>query len=169
MQPVRLDGLASARMPEFLSDEWIAALAGACRARPAVAEVADGADAADGAPPLTIEPVVRAVPGRGEVRYRIRIADRAPAVEPVRPGDAPAQVELHTDYETSVALARGETNAQAALAQGRLRLAGDLSCLAAHAGDLARLDDLFAAVRASTSYPAPPARTERADRSDERP
>ena len=44
-------------------------------------------------------------------------------------------------------------NAQAALADGRLRVSGDVARLAAHAAALARLDDVFAAVRASTTYP----------------
>ena len=67
-----------------------------------------------------------------------------------RRADAPAaDVRLETDYATAVALARGETNAQAALADGRLRVSGDVARLAAHASALARLDDLFAAVRAT--------------------
>ena len=128
-------------MAEFLSDEWIAALADA------------GADLDGSAEVLVVEPVVIDVPGRGEVRYRVYFDARACAVE--RPGAAarPADVRLETDYVTAVALARGEMNAQAALAGGRLRVSGDVVRLAAHAGALARLDDVFAAVRASTTYP----------------
>ena len=48
-----------------------------------------------------------------------------------------------------------EQEAQAALADGRLRVSGDVARLAAHATALAGLDDLFATLRGSTTYPAP--------------
>ena len=44
-------------------------------------------------------------------------------------------------------------NAQAALAGGRLRVSGDVAQLAAHTSAIARLDDVFAAVRGITAYP----------------
>ena len=132
-------------MADFLSDEWIAELALACRAAPLVG----GSDAGR----LVIEPVVRGVPARGEVRYRIAFDAGACAVT-AADGD-PADVRLETDYVTAVALSRGTANAQAALADGRLRVSGDVKRLAAHAAALTRLDDLFAALRASTVYPAP--------------
>jgi len=134
---------------DFLSDQWIAALAGACdTARDGAAADRDGRDDR-----LVIEPSVRNVPGRGEVRYRVVIEGSACSVENIG-ADAPAaDVRLDTDYATAAALARGEMNAQAALADGRLRVVGDVARLAAHAGALARFDDLFASVRATTSYP----------------
>ena len=134
-------------MAAFLSDEWIRELALACA----------GAPAGSGADRFVIEPVVTGVPGRGEVRYRIAFAAGACAVEPiVDPGDeGAADVRLETDYVTAVALSRGTANAQAALADGRLRVSGDVARLAAHAGALAGLDDLFGALRGSTSYPPP--------------
>ncbi len=101
---------------------------------------------------LVVEPVVRDVPGRGEVRYRVACDETVRAVSLPSPGDAAADVRIETDYPTAAALARGEVNAQAALADGRLRVAGDVARLAGHAGALARLADLFAAVRASTVF-----------------
>jgi hypothetical protein len=135
----------------FLSDEWIDALAAACETAPAPA-----AGAADPGR-LVIEPVVHGVPARGEVRYRIAFEGTACAVVSAAGGgaDDPADVRLETDYVTAVALSRGTANAQAALADGRLRVSGAVARLAPHAAALARLDDLFAAVRASTTYPAP--------------
>jgi hypothetical protein len=127
---------------EFLSDEWIAALASAAPApRDETGER------------LVVEPVVRDVPGAGEVRYRIAFTDGGCEVAKTAADAVPADVCLETDYPTAVALARGETNAQAALADGRLRVAGDVARLAAHAGVLPRLGDLFATVRAETTYP----------------
>jgi len=133
---------------EFLSDEWIAALADVCRQ----ADVAD--EGAEGR--LVVEPVVVDVPDRGEVRYRVLFDDRSCTVE--RPSfDAPAaDVRFETDYRTAVAIARGEMNAQVALAEGRLRLSGDIARLAARASTLAGLEDRFGAVRATTTYPERP-------------
>jgi hypothetical protein len=132
---------------EFLSDEWITALGDAARA--------GAADpAADGH--LVVEPVVRAVPGRGEVRYRITCDTTVRTVAVPAPDDPPSDVRLEADYPTAVALARGEMNAQAALADGRLTVSGDVERLGAHASALAKLGDLFASVRASTTFATVP-------------
>jgi hypothetical protein len=131
---------------EFLSDEWIRALGHAARG-------AGDHSAADEV--LVVEPVVRRVPGRGEVRYRVRCDATVRDVTASSASDGPADVRLETDYATAVALARGELNAQTALADGRLTVSGDVARLAGHAAAFARLNDLFAAVRASTRFPAP--------------
>ena len=129
-------------MIEFLSDEWIAALASA----------ASAAGSEPGAA-LVVEPVVRGVPGRAEVRYRIAFAETGCIVS-AAPADAEAaDVYLETDYPTAAAIARGDMNAQAALADGRLRVTGDVARLAGHAAALVKLGDLFAAVRPATTYP----------------
>ena len=128
-------------MIEFLSDEWIAALAGA-----APASGGDGER-------IVVEPVVQGVPGRDEVRYRIAFYEVGCVVADVGADAPPADVCLETDYSTAVALARGALNAQAALADGRLRVSGNVARLAAHAAALTRLGDLFAAVRPATTYP----------------
>ncbi len=134
-------------MAEFLSDEWIRALGHAARA--AGDHIAAGAV-------LVVEPVVRGVPGRGEVRYRVTCDATVRDVTESSASDTPADVRLETDYSTAVALARGELNAQTALADGRLTVSGDVARLARHATAAAKLGDLFGAVRASTTYPAPP-------------
>ena len=130
-------------MSEFLSDEWIAALAHAVPAHRV--QVDQG---------VVVESVVRGVPGRDEVRYRIAFDAAGCEVTGVGDGAPAADVCIETDYETAAALARGDTNAQAALAAGRLRVSGDVARLATHAALLPRLGDLFAAVRAGTTYPA---------------
>jgi SCP-2 sterol transfer family len=140
---------------DFLSDEWIAELALACDGSRRV----DGA-IADPSVRFVIEPVVRGVPGRGEVRYRIVFSEGTCAVVADRgvgaraPHDA-ADVHLETDYVTAAAISRGTANAQEALADGRLRVSGDVARLAEHAAALARVDDLFAVLRETTTYPAP--------------
>jgi hypothetical protein len=130
-------------VPEFLSDEWIAALGAAA-----------GHDAAPG-DVLVVEPVVRGVPDRGEVRYRVVCNTTVLDVVPASAADEAADVRLETDYSTAVALARGVLNAQTALADGRLTVSGDVARLAGHAGAVAGLGDLFAALRAVTTFPEP--------------
>jgi hypothetical protein len=129
----------------FLSDEWIRALALACEG------AAAGPSSETG--PFVLEPVVTGVPALGEVRYRIRFEAGTCAVEPV--SETESDVRLETDYVTAVALSRGTANAQAALADGRLRVSGDVARLAVHASALATLDDVFAELRTTTNYPAP--------------
>ena len=133
---------------EFLSDEWIAALADTCRPTDVTCGRAEER--------LVVEPVVVDVPDRGEVRYRVLFDDHSCIVEHPSSDAPPADIRLETDYRTAVALARGEMNAQVALADGTLRLSGDIARLAGRAFVLARLDDRFAAVRATTTYPKPP-------------
>jgi hypothetical protein len=139
-------------MAAFLSDEWVEELALACAGAPP----RSGSDTgqSDGGR-FVLEPVVTGVPERGEVRYRIAFEAGMCAVEaPSEFGDH-ADVQLETDYVTAVALSRGTANAQAALADGRLRVSGEVARLAEHAATLSALDDLFGALRSATTYPAP--------------
>jgi len=131
-------------MPEFLSDEWLAEMDAAARAAPhgAAGDL------------LVVEPHVRGVPGRGDVRYRVTCDTVVRSVTRAEGGAGAADVGIETDYAVACALARGDLNAQTALADGSLRVSGDLARLAAHAGALARLGDLFASVRGNTTYAA---------------
>ena len=147
-------------MAVFLSDEWIRELALACngtiggsRSDPGTPGTGASDTGTSDTGRFVIEPVVTGVPNLGEVRYQLAFAAGRCTV--VRPSDDDADVRLETDYVTAVALSRGTANAQAALADGRLRVSGDVARLAAHASALSALDDLFAALRAGTSYPAP--------------
>jgi hypothetical protein len=68
-------------------------------------------------------------------------------------GDAPEpDVTFRTDYETAAAINRGLESAQAAFMRGRLQIGGDIAVLLGNAGALAELDDVFAGVRATTTY-----------------
>jgi hypothetical protein len=132
-------------VPEYLSDAWLDALDSALQTSVSVKAVA----------PLVVEQVVRAVPKRGEVRYRVwvdaegghagRVA--SDAAHGVRP-----DLRLSTDYLTASAIARGIENAQSALAHGRLQLGGNVDLLTRHAEALAALDDATTALRAATTY-----------------
>ena len=131
-------------MPEFLSETWLDELDRALRA----------SDSAPALAPIVIEQVVVDVPGRGEVRYRVRV-DGDGAWVTAGGGPESPDVRLTTDYPTAVAIALGQENAQIALARGRLRLGGDVDALVRRADALAALHDATAALRTATTYPSP--------------
>jgi SCP-2 sterol transfer family len=138
-------------VPEFLSDEWLAALDASARAIGPLPAVS----------PFVLEQVVTSTGRDGterdsserdgdEVRYQLVFT--ADGLR-VHPGHAEApDVSFATDRETAAGIARGETNAQRALAAGRLRVHGTIEILVARAEALVALEDVFAAVRAGTTY-----------------
>jgi putative sterol carrier protein len=124
-------------MPRFLTPEWIAALDAAAREAAVPADVR-----------LTIQQIV--TDDGADVRYHLVLADGRLRVHP---GEAPsADVTLVQTREVAAALSRGELNAQQALEAGRLKLRGDLGHLAREGRALVAMEDVFAAVRAATSY-----------------
>jgi hypothetical protein len=127
---------------EFLSAAWLAELDAAGRAAGPVAEMAR----------FSLTHIVSGVPGRGEVQYVLRFEPEGITVGGT--GTGTGDVMFVTDYETAVALAQGTVNAQQALAQGRLRVRGDIAVLTYNASAVTRYGDVFASVRASTSYPS---------------
>jgi hypothetical protein len=131
-------------VPEFLSETWLDELDRALRASEDVSALS----------PIVIEQVVVDVPGRGEVRYRVRVDGGGARVTQGAGPESP-DVRLTTDYTTAVAIALGTENAQIALARGRLRLGGDVDALVRDADALGALRDATAALRAATTYPSP--------------
>jgi hypothetical protein len=82
--------------------------------------------------------------------YHLGVED---GVVRVRPGAAAAAtVRFSTDRATAAAVAQGEASAQHAFMTGSLRIGGDVTAILAHHAALARLDDVFAPVRAATTY-----------------
>jgi len=125
-------------MIRFLSPEWIAALDAAARDASVPAGVR-----------LTIQQIVTEGSG-GDVRYHLVLDDGRLQV---LPGEAAgADVTLVQTREVAAALSRGELNAQQALEAGRLKLRGDIGHLARQGKALSAMEDVFAAVRADTSY-----------------
>ena len=116
--------------------------------------------------PIVIDQVVSGVPGRGEVRYRLRVGDDGASItelgvvasgnDSAAEEDESFDVRLTTDYPTAVAISLGHANAQIALARGRLRLGGNIDTLVRRADALAALDDATADLRAATTYPSAP-------------
>jgi hypothetical protein len=127
-------------MVPFLSSDWIAALDAAAREATVPAGVR-----------LTIQQIVTGDGGDdGGVRYHL-VLDNGRLQ--VYPGEAEnADVTLVQTREVAAALSRGELNAQQALEAGRLKLRGDIGHLAREGRALSAMEDVFAAVRAATTY-----------------
>ena len=125
-------------MARFLTAEWIDALDAAARQAAVPAGVC-----------VTIQQIVTDET-EGDVRYHLILDDGRLTV---RPGEAAtADVTLVQSREVAAALSRGELNAQQALEAGRLKLRGDIGQLARHGKALTAVEDVFAAVRAATTY-----------------
>jgi SCP-2 sterol transfer family len=131
-------------VPEFLSEQWLRELDAAVRASAAVCALG----------PIVIEQVVASVPRRGEVRYQL-VVDAGGARLAVGADTRPADMSLSTDYRTAVAIAAGKENAQLALADGRLRLGGNIDALVRRSDAFGALDDATAALREVTAFPSP--------------
>jgi hypothetical protein len=131
-------------VPEFLSGEWIEALDAAGRRTTLPAEA--------GAVSIEIEQVVRGAPG-GETRYHVRLEDGRVRVH-AGPAASP-HLRLIADYDVAARMQRGEINAQEALADGRLKVQGQFAHLLRAGDQLRALEDVFAAVRAATTYRDP--------------
>jgi hypothetical protein len=129
-------------VPRFLSPEWIDALDRAARADKGLRAAAPGDD-------LILEQVVTGSPD-GERAYHLIVSPDRAGVAAGRHPDA--SVTITVPFETAIAINAGDASAQAAFMTGQLRLGGDVSALLRHRDALAGLDDLFAAVRAETTY-----------------
>jgi putative sterol carrier protein len=129
---------------DFLSAEWIEALDAAARA----VTLPETASAAS----VTIEQVVRDAPD-GESRYHLRIEGGRARVQ-AGPAAAP-DLRLFADYDMAARIQRGEVNAQEALAAGRLKVQGRFAHLLRVDDALRALEDVFAPVRAETTYRQP--------------
>ena len=99
-------------MTQFLSEDWLAELAGACSALPEQPGV-DG----------TVRFVVTSTP-LGRVEFRTVVADgRVADVVPGKPGEADATVTWK--YPEAVAWIRGELDPDVAFMTGRCKVEGD--------------------------------------------
>jgi hypothetical protein len=137
---------------EFLTPAWITELDAALRASSFVPEQGDG-------PAFVVEQHISATP-TGDVCYHL-VLDGAERRAVAGAATAPNLVIL-TDYETAVGLLRGDTNAQHAIADGRMKIRGDLHTIGRRIDTLAGLDDVFAVLRESTTCAPPLAKPTRA-------
>ena len=129
-------------MAHYLSPEWIASL-------DHVASNHQGLDALVGSVQLVIQQEVSEGPD-GDALWHVDIGGGKVRVLPGR-ATAP-DVTFRQDYETAVSIGNGELSAQTAFMKGRLTVSGDVTKLMDHQETFASLDDVFAQIRADTTY-----------------
>jgi len=120
-------------MPAYLTPEWVQAFdaaLGALDLTDAIAAAGAGSlAAADGA--FSVAQVVRGVPGHpGEAHLHLRVAG-GHAHLALDDGTTPATATIVLDYADALALSTGELDSADALADGRVRVRGDLAALVA--------------------------------------
>lgn len=86
----------------------------------------------------------------GDVTYHLQVADGAARFGP-GPAD-PEHVRMEQSWDTAVAVATGELNAQEAFVNGRIRLYGDQQRLLDSQPVFGALDAVFTDVRSRTEY-----------------
>ncbi len=126
----------------YLSLEWIDALSREVAASAALGELA-------AAHTVGITQVVSNGP-EGNVLYHLQVGDGCAAFGP---GAAdPEDVRFEQDWDTAVAVATEQLNAQQAFITGRIRLTGDQQKLLESTPVFQALDAVFTTVRQRTDY-----------------
>lgn len=126
----------------YLSLEWIDALSREVAASAALGELA-------AAHTVGITQVVSNGP-EGNVLYHLQVGDGRAVFGP---GAAdPENVRFEQDWDTAVAVATEQLNAQQAFITGRIRLTGDQQKLLESTPVFQALDAVFTTVRARTDY-----------------
>ena len=129
-------------MIRYLSLDWINALSDEVTASDTMREIA-------GSHSIGVTQVVSDGP-EGDVTYHLSVGD-GDASFGAGPAD-PEDVKMEQDWDTAVAVATGELNAQEAFISGRIRLFGDQQKLLDSQPVFGALDAVFASVRERTRY-----------------
>ena len=141
-------------MPRFYSEEWVAAFNRAVEGLEAGAVDTGASLAADGGR-FRVAQVVHGAPG-GEVavtlevdggRLRLELAPAGAAR-----GEPRADVVVSLSYDDAAAMARGQLEPASAVAEGRIRVRGDLAALVAGQALMVAAAERLAGLRADTTY-----------------
>jgi putative sterol carrier protein len=129
-------------MIRYLSLDWINALSDEVTASAGMREIAESHR-------IGVTQVVSDGP-EGDVIYHLSVGDGAASFGAGRAD--PEDVKMEQDWDTAVAVATGELNAQEAFISGRIRLFGDQQKLLDAQPVFGALDAVFASVRERTRY-----------------
>ena len=118
-------------VPRFLSPEWFTAAASAS------APIAE--------PTLVIQQLVRTGAAGVDVEYAVVVGEGRVTVVagPVEGAD----VRVEQDYETAIAIHRGDLAVEDALEAGKVRITGDTARLLTAAGEIAAIGDAPSVLR----------------------
>jgi putative sterol carrier protein len=128
-------------VPRYLTPEWLDAAQRAVAADTRLADVTKNVE-------LTVQQVVTNGPD-GDAAYRVVIDNGHVSVEG---GEADATITFVQDWDTAAAINRGDLSAQGAFMTGRIRVRGDLPRLVELGEVFGGVDDVFAGLRARTTY-----------------
>ena len=107
-------------MAKFLTSEWLADLTTAINAHSGFKSAIANVD-------LTLQFVVPDAPDGTEGRYYMAVAD---GTATAAPGDAAEpDVTITNNYETAMAVSKGETNTQMAFMTGKIKVSGNMAKL----------------------------------------
>jgi putative sterol carrier protein len=129
-------------MVRYLSLDWITALSEEVAASEHMREIAESHR-------IGVTQVVSNGP-EGDVTYHLSVGD-GEASFGAGPAD-PEDVKMEQDWDTAVAVATGELNAQEAFIGGRIRLYGDQQKLLESQPVFGALDAVFVTVGERTTY-----------------
>jgi putative sterol carrier protein len=129
-------------MIRYLSLDWIDALSTEVAGNDHLREIAETHR-------IGVTQVVSNGP-EGDVTYHLNVGDGSASFG-AGPAD-PEDVKMEQDWDTAVAVATGELNAQEAFIGGRIRLFGDQQKLLDSQLVFGALDAVFSSVRERTSY-----------------
>ena len=129
-------------MLRYLSLDWINALTAEVAANEHLSEIA-------ATHTIGVTQVVSNGP-EGDVTYHLQVGDGAASFG-AGPAD-PEDIKMEQDWETAVAVATGELNAQDAFINGHIRLFGDQQKLLDSQPVFGALDTVFGTVKADTVY-----------------
>jgi putative sterol carrier protein len=129
-------------MVRYLSLDWITALSEEVAASEHMREIAESHR-------IGVTQVVSNGP-EGDVTYHLSVGD-GEASFGAGPAD-PEDVKMEQDWDTAVAVATGELNAQEAFIGGRIRLYGDQQKLLDSQPVFGALDAVFVTVGERTTY-----------------
>ncbi len=127
-------------MAQYLSDEWFEEMQDA-----AAAYVPSEATESR----VSMRETVTGTPV-GDVSYVMTIHHGKVSID--RDGASNADVTFTQDYTTAAALHRGETTTQEAFFAGKVKVAGHLNTLLDNSEALLGISEVFADVRADTTY-----------------
>ncbi|MGH9089857.1 MAG: SCP2 sterol-binding domain-containing protein [Acidimicrobiales bacterium] len=141
-------------MPRFYSKEWVAAFNEAVEGLEAGTVDTGASLAADGGR-FRVDQVVHGAPG-GDVVVALDVDDGRMHLELEPAGDGRgntgAAVVVSLSYDDAAAMARGELEPASAVAEGRIRVRGDLAVLVAGQALMVAAAERLAGLRADTTY-----------------
>lgn len=129
-------------MIRYLSLQWIDALSAQVAASQAIADCASEHT-------IGVTQIITDGP-EGDVVYHLQVGDGAASFG-AGPAD-PEDVSMRQSWDTAVAVAQGQMNAQEAFINGLIRLTGNQQLLIRSQPVFAALDGVFSTVRSETEY-----------------